>query len=71
MIELPPRALFRQLSIATSLAGPPGAMEDMLAFAAVHDIAAWVETMPLAQVNKAIQKVMAGKPRFRLVIEME
>ena len=41
----------------------------MLAFAARHGIGATTELMPLPQVNAAIEKVRAGKARYRMVLK--
>lgn len=48
--------------------GSPKAMREMLAFAAEHDIAAQVETVPMEQANDAIQRVRENRVRYRMVL---
>jgi uncharacterized zinc-type alcohol dehydrogenase-like protein len=48
--------------------GSPNAMREMLAFAAEHDIAAQVETVPMEQANDAIQRVRENRVRYRMVL---
>ena len=43
----------------------------MLDFAARHGIAPLVEHLPLAQVNEALARLRQGKPRYRIVLDME
>jgi D-arabinose 1-dehydrogenase-like Zn-dependent alcohol dehydrogenase len=43
-------------------------MREMLAFAAEHGIAAQVETVPMASVNEAIQRVRENRVRYRMVL---
>lgn len=43
-------------------------MEQMLLFAARHDLGAEIELFPLQQVNEAIQKVRSGAIRYRAVL---
>jgi D-arabinose 1-dehydrogenase-like Zn-dependent alcohol dehydrogenase len=42
--------------------------EDTMAFSALTDIHAMVETMPLEQAAEAYDKMMSGAPRFRMVL---
>jgi D-arabinose 1-dehydrogenase-like Zn-dependent alcohol dehydrogenase len=42
--------------------------EDTMAFSALTDIHAMVETMPLEQAAQAYDKMMSGAPRFRIVL---
>ncbi|MGA8180821.1 MAG: hypothetical protein WB792_12240 [Desulfobacterales bacterium] len=41
----------------------------MLEFAARHGIGPITETLPMSKVNDAMEKLRAGKPRFRRVLE--
>jgi uncharacterized zinc-type alcohol dehydrogenase-like protein len=42
----------------------------MLDFAARHKIAPMVEHFPLNQVNDALDHLRAGKPRYRIVLDV-
>jgi uncharacterized zinc-type alcohol dehydrogenase-like protein len=57
-----------QLSIIGSFIGNRVAMREMLSFAQAHDIAPWIELMPMSQVNQAIQKLKENKARYRIVL---
>jgi alcohol/geraniol dehydrogenase (NADP+) len=48
--------------------GSPAAIREMLAFAAEHGIVADVETVPMAGVNEAIQRVRENRVRYRMVL---
>jgi uncharacterized zinc-type alcohol dehydrogenase-like protein len=48
--------------------GSRNTIREMLEFAARHDIEATTEVLPLAEVNKAIEKVRANKARYRMVL---
>jgi len=58
-----------QKSIGGSPLGSPATISTMLAFAARHGIGPITETLPMSKVNDAMEKLRAGKPRFRLVLE--
>lgn len=45
-------------------------MSEMLELAARHDILPQTEHFPLNRVNDAIAHLLAGKARFRLVLDM-
>ena len=60
-----------QKSIGASPLGSPAAAATMIDFAARHGIAPLVEHMPLAQVNEALERLRQGKPRYRLVLDMQ
>jgi len=60
--------LTHQRAVCGSDIGSPGAMREMLAFAASHDIAAQVETLPMAKVNDALDRVRANRVRYRMVL---
>ncbi|MCB2263133.1 MAG: NAD(P)-dependent alcohol dehydrogenase [Candidatus Thiosymbion ectosymbiont of Robbea hypermnestra] len=63
--------VFGQKTVAGSLVGGRGFMREMLDFSAVHKITPMVETMPLSQVNEAMDKVAANKARYRIVLTAE
>jgi uncharacterized zinc-type alcohol dehydrogenase-like protein len=63
--------IFGQKSVAGSIVGGRRFMREMLDFAAVHNITPLVETMPLTQINEAMDKVLANKARYRLVLTSE
>jgi uncharacterized zinc-type alcohol dehydrogenase-like protein len=58
-----------QRAICGSDIGSPGAIREMLAFAAEHGIAAQVEKAPMSEVNAAVQRVRDNKARYRMVLE--
>ncbi len=70
MISVPaPLLLLGQVSLRGSLIGSRSAIEEMLRFSALHGITAQVETMPMAEVNAAIQRVRENRARYRVVLE--
>jgi len=60
--------VFGQKSLTGSLVGGRRFMREMLNFSAVHNITPLLETMPLSQVNEAMNKVAANKARYRIVL---
>ncbi|MGH8762425.1 MAG: NADPH-dependent aldehyde reductase Ahr [Nitrosospira sp.] len=59
-----------QKSISGSPTGGPPAISAMLDFAARHNIAPQVEHFPLSKVNEAIEHLVAGKARYRVVLDV-
>jgi len=57
-------------SIMGSTVGNRAMMNEMLAFAAQHHITAQIETLPLSEVNTALDKVRQNKARYRMVLEV-
>lgn len=55
-------------SITGSTIGSPAQMERMMRMAAAQGIHAVTESMPLDDVNAAIARVRAGRPRYRMVL---
>jgi D-arabinose 1-dehydrogenase-like Zn-dependent alcohol dehydrogenase len=53
-----------------SVIGNRATISEMLDFAGRHNIGAVVEVVPLAQANAAIEKVRAGKARYRMVLQI-
>ena len=60
--------IFGQKSVVGSVVGGRRYMQEMLDFAAVNQIKPMIETIPLSQVNEAMDKVLAGKARYRIVL---
>ena len=60
----------QQKSVSGSPTGSPVTISDMLEFAARHNILPMTEHFPIAQVNDAIKHLMAGKARYRIVLDM-
>lgn len=68
-IDIPPMALIvGNKSVRGSGIGPRATMQEMLEFAARHNIAAQGEVLPLAEVNAAIRKVRENRARYRIVL---
>jgi alcohol/geraniol dehydrogenase (NADP+) len=57
-----------QRAICGSDIGSPAAIREMLAFAAKHGIGAQIETMPMSEVNVALQRVRENRVRYRMVL---
>jgi len=71
-ITLPVMSLiFGQKTLAGSAVGGRRFMREMLEFAALHNITPMVETMPLSQINEAMDKLLANKARYRIVLTSE
>jgi len=62
--------MFSRQSIAGSLVGSPGEIEEMLTFSAKHKIFPMIETVPFAHANEAIKKVADMKVRYRVVLDI-
>jgi uncharacterized zinc-type alcohol dehydrogenase-like protein len=63
--------IFGQKSVTASPTGSPVAIEQMLEFAARHNIAPQTEHMPMSQINEALARLEAGKPRYRIVLDVD
>lgn len=63
------------LSYEKSLSGSPtgsrATMDTMLQFAARHGIAPQTEHFPMSRVNEAIDRLRAGKARYRIVLDAD
>lgn len=57
-------------SICGSLIGSRAMMHETLEFAARHGIEAKTETMPIAEVNAALDKVRRNRARYRMVLAL-
>jgi uncharacterized zinc-type alcohol dehydrogenase-like protein len=58
-----------QKSIAGSVTGGRAVTQEMLVFAARHDIAAKTEVFSCADINSAVQRVRNNAARYRVVLE--
>lgn len=54
-----------------SMIGGTDAMREMLEFSAKHQIVPQVEVIPLEDAQQGIDKIIAGKPRYRMVLQVE
>jgi uncharacterized zinc-type alcohol dehydrogenase-like protein len=63
--------VFGQKVIAGSVVGGRRFMREMLDFAAINQIKPMIETMPLSDINAAMDKVAANKARYRIVLVSE
>lgn len=61
---------FASRSIHGSYIGSPAEMTELLELAARRDIAGRTKTLPISQLNKALQMMADGNQEFRLVVEM-
>ena len=59
------------LSITGSFIGNHSTMREMLAFAQANHVTPMIETMPMSQVNQALQRVKDNKARYRIVLVNE
>src|SRR4029077_5022718 len=61
----------RQLSVSGSPTGSPVAIENMLDFAARHNIAPQTEHYPMSNINDAFERLESGKARYRIVLDAD
>lgn len=57
-----------QRSVSGSPVGSPATIEQMLAFAHLHDIRPQVEVYPMREINAALDHLRAGDARYRVVL---
>ncbi|KAK9812723.1 hypothetical protein WJX72_002636 [[Myrmecia] bisecta] len=57
-----------QKSVHGSLVGGMRMMQEMLQVAAMHNIKPLVEKMPMSKCNEALQRLIDGKARYRIVL---
>jgi D-arabinose 1-dehydrogenase-like Zn-dependent alcohol dehydrogenase len=62
--------VFGTRSLTGSLTGSSIENEDNLAFSLARGIRALIEVLPLAEAPKAYERMMSGKARFRVVLDM-
>ena len=65
-----PDLLFGTRSIAGHLTGTPIENEDALAFSLAHGIRPWTEALPFAAAPAAYERMLSGKARFRVVLDI-
>jgi len=58
-----------QKNVGASPLGSPATLGKMLEFCARHNIAPLVEEMPMSRLNEAMERLDAGKPRYRIVLK--
>lgn len=46
-------------------------INEMLQFAADHDVKPWIEILPVEQAGEAWQKVRANKMKYRMVLKIK
>lgn len=63
--------IFGEKAVAGILTGSPVDNEDSLAFSARTGVKPLVETMPMEQAPEAFARMLSGKARFRVVLEMK
>lgn len=56
--------------LAGSAIGGRARIREMLEFAARHGVLPWVETLPVAEVNTALDRVRNNRARYRMVLEI-
>ena len=69
-MSIPPGMLLRYKSVSGSVIGGIPVMNEMLEFAARHNIVAKTELFPLDSVNDALIKVRNNTARYRMVLEV-
>jgi len=62
--------IMTQRSVSASPNGSPPTTTQMLEFAARHNILPQTEHFPIARINEAIEHLLAGKARYRVVLDM-
>ncbi|KAI8072937.1 chaperonin 10-like protein [Gongronella butleri] len=59
----------KQVNLVGSMIGSPAMIEDMLDFAAQHDIHPWLNKYKMSDAPAAIQAFRDGKARYRIILE--
>ncbi|KFH61757.1 hypothetical protein MVEG_12407 [Podila verticillata NRRL 6337] len=67
----PYELLMREVNVTGSLIGGRRITAEMLEFASKHNVRPWIEKRPMSDINAAVQYVIDGKPRYRVVLETE
>lgn len=63
--------IYRHISLVGSYVGSHEDLVEMLAFAAEKGVRPWIESVPMAEVNRGLDKVMKGGVRYRVVLVKE
>jgi uncharacterized zinc-type alcohol dehydrogenase-like protein len=58
-------------SVSASPTGSRSAIDAMLEFAARHRLQPQTEHFPMARVNEALDRLRAGKARYRIVLDAD
>lgn len=66
----PASLILKRRSLAGSITGGLTETQEMLDFCAEHGIAADIEMIAMGDVNEAYEKLLAGKVKYRFVIDM-
>ncbi|KAF8927283.1 chaperonin 10-like protein [Dissophora ornata] len=61
----------QDIAIVGSHLGSKRDIVEMLQFAAKHNVRPWVEKRPFEECNEACKDVHDGKPRYRIILEMD
>jgi len=64
------QCVFFNKRITGTLIGSPSKIEEMLQFCSEHNIVADVQVYPIEKVNEAFVDFVAGKPRYRFVLQI-
>ena len=68
-VEFDPEELIvRELAVTGSFVGSRARMREMLSIAQAKGIRPQVERMPMAQANKAVERVRENRARYRVVL---
>lgn len=71
-LQIPPKVLIgADKKIVGSHIGSPAKIQEMLRFAARHDIQASIEEYALKDVNEALKRARSGDARYRVVLKTE
>jgi propanol-preferring alcohol dehydrogenase len=63
--------IFGMHSISGSTTGSVQDEQETVAFSLLETVEAMIEVMPLSKAREAYDRMMAGKPRFRMVLATE
>lgn len=58
-------------SVTGSPIGSPAALRELLAFAARKHIAPQIELYPMSKINQAIERLLSGQARYRIVLKAD
>lgn len=64
----PVQIIFGQAWLGGAAVGIPATIREMLSFAAGHKVEPQIETVPMAKVNDAIEKVRSNEAGYRIVL---
>jgi alcohol dehydrogenase (NADP+) len=68
-LAAPLGTLLNRRKVTSSMCGSPGEIQEMLKLATKKKIHPWVQVMPMKDANQALMDTIAGKARFRIVLE--